>query len=382
MVVYFIKKSIKNTDWLLIVPAIILSIFGLITMYSFSGTESYFSRQLIALFVGLFAAFSLSTVDFRFLKNTKVVMILYVSMIFLLSALFVFGTVAKGTQGWFRIGGFSFQPADFAKIVLIIVLAKYFSRRHIEIKRIRHIIVSGVYAFIFFILVALQPDFGSAVIIFGIWFGMVLVSGISYKHLAIIGLGGVITFVGLWSFVFADYQKNRIMTFIHPLADIRGAGYNAYQSMIAVGSGQVFGKGVGYGTQSRLQYLPEHQTDFIFASFAEEWGLIGVLFVYCLYMLIFWRILANAYRGATNFETLIALGIFVYFGIHVAVNIGMNMGMMPVTGVPLPFMSYGGSHLLAECIVLGIIAGMKGYERSVHVELLREQPELFVAIKK
>lgn len=133
----------------------------------------------------------------------------------------------------------------------------------------------------------LQPDFGSAMIIFFIWLGMVLVAGISYKHLLIIFTCGALAFGGAWFFVFKDYQKERVKTFINPLADIRGAGYNAYQSMIAVGSGQVLGKGVGYGTQSRLQYLPEHQTDFIFASFAEEWGLVGVVMVYMLFTIIF-----------------------------------------------------------------------------------------------
>ncbi len=156
------------------------------------------------------------------------------------------------------------------------------------------------------------------------------------------------------------------MNFIHPLADIHGSGYNAFQSTIAVGSGQILGKGVGYGTQSRLKFLPEYQTDFIFAAFAEEWGLIGVLIVFLLFGVIIWRILANALVGATNFETLFGLGLAIMFLAHFIVHVGMNIGILPVTGLPMPFMSYGGSHLMVEFIGLGILMGMRKYSLSFH----------------
>jgi rod shape determining protein RodA len=290
-----------------------------------------------------------------------------------LVALFLLATATKGAQGWFDLGAFSIQPSEFAKLALILLLAKYFSRRHMEIKNIRHILVSGAYAGLIFVLVALQPDFGSALIIFSIWFGMVLVSGISKKHLLLVFTLVVLVVGFLWNFVFYEYQKQRIMTFIHPLEDIRGAGYNAYQSTITVGSGQILGKGLGYGTQSRLKFLPEYQTDFIFAAFAEEWGFVGVLLLMSLYAIALWRILATAMNGATNFEILFGVGVTIMFVAHLLVHIGMNVGIMPVTGITVPFMSYGGSHLLVTFMALGILMSMRRYSSSVHKDSMKNE---------
>jgi len=272
----------------------------------------------------------------------------------------------KGARSWLSFGAFSLQPSDPVKILVVLILAKYFSRRHIEIARVKHILISGFYAFVPFVLVLLQPDFGSAVIIFLIWLGMVMVSGISKKHLILVALLGAVSVGLLWSFAFKDYQKDRILTFLHPLTDIRGAGYNAYQSMIAVGSGEVLGKGVGYGTQSRLRFLPEYQTDFIFAAFAEEWGFVGVLIMFVLFGIILWRILAAALLGVSNFEILFGMGVAIMFMSHIIVNVGMNIGLLPVTGTPLPFLSYGGSHLITEFAALGMLMGMRRYNRAVH----------------
>jgi rod shape determining protein RodA len=182
-----------------------------------------------------------------------------------------------------------------------------------------------------------------------------------------------VSFVLLWTFAFQEYQKNRIRNFIDPLADIHGAGYNAYQSTIAVGSGQLWGKGVGYGTQSRLKFLPEYQTDFIFAAFAEEWGFAGVVILFALYAFLIWRIILCALRGATNFEILFGAGVAVYFVVHIAVNIGMNMQLLPVTGTPLPFMSYGGTHTLSEFLLLGVLMAMRRYARPVHKEVAKNE---------
>jgi rod shape determining protein RodA len=287
--------------------------------------------------------------------------------------LFVLGKVVNGSKSWFNFGGFSFQPADISKPILILVLAKYFSRRHILIRHLRHIIVSGVYAFIIFLLVFLQPDFGSAMVIFFIWLGMVIVSGLSKTHLAVLMTIGLVLFVLLWNFSFAPYQKDRIKTFINPMSDIRGAGYNAFQSVIAIGSGGVLGKGIGYGTQSRLNFLPEYQTDFIFAAFAEEWGMIGAVILLILYALLIFRIIKHAYLGATNFEILFGLGTAIYFMCHIFINVGMNLGLMPITGLTLPFMSYGGSHLLAEFTALGILSGMDRYSRAVYKDVSKNE---------
>jgi rod shape determining protein RodA len=224
----------------------------------------------------------------------------------------------------------------------------------------------------------LQPDFGSAITMMSIWLGMVLVSGISWKHLATLALVGVVLAAGVWHYALRPYQKARVLTFVHPLSDIRGTGYNAYQSTVAVGSGQIVGKGIGYGTQSKLQFLPEFQTDFIFASFAEEWGFFGVLLLLVLYSIVFIRLLLIAIHGYDNFDTLFTVGIAVYLFSQCTVHVGMNMGLLPITGTTLPFMSYGGSHLLTEYIALGILMGMR--RRARPTIQARDETELIGAV--
>jgi rod shape determining protein RodA len=366
-------NRLKHVDWLLIVAILPILAAGLISMYSFVGGNNYFMKQLLWIPVALSGLFVLSALDLRTLRQTNTILALYVGFIALLTALFVVGSVFKGARGWFDLGFLAFQPADAMKLVLILVLAKYFSRRHIEIAHYKHILISGVYALIPFALVLVQPDFGSAIILFMIWFGMTVVSGISKKHLFIVFGAGALAFILLWSFALQPYQQQRIKTFIHPLTDIRGAGYNAYQSTIAVGSGELFGKGIGYGTQSRLKFLPEYQTDFIFASFAEEWGFGGVFLLLLCFGIVVWRILASAMVGATNFETLYSMGLAIFFMTQLVVHVGMNMGLMPVTGQTLPFMSYGGSHLVTEFAGLGILMGMRKYSRVSHPEHMKNE---------
>lgn len=348
------------------IPVIFILIAGLLTMSSFEGRDAYFWRQGVWILMGLGVMVTASLFEYRFLKQTRIVVTMYSVLLGVLSLLFILGHVSKGAQSWFSLGGFSFQPSDLMKLVLIIVLAKYFSRRHIEIANIRHIIVSGIYAFIPFVLVVLQPDFGSAMVLFAIWLGMVLVSGIKKQHLFLVFGIATISFLIAWNFVFKPYQKARIINFVDPLQDIRGTGYNAYQSTIAVGSGGLFGKGIGYGTQSRLNFLPEYKTDFIFAAYAEEWGFIGSVLLLIFYLLMMYKLAQYALVADSTFEALFTYGVLIWFLTHIAINIGMNVGVMPVTGIPLPFMSYGGSHLLAECLALGMAIGMHGYARSGH----------------
>ena len=357
-----------HIDWVLLGTAVVLVLFGLVTMNSFVGDNYYFPRQLTWLFVSLAVFFGSSYVDWSFLRRTQVLVTLYGAMIALLGFLLISARAVKGAQSWLHFGIVAFEPMDIAKILLVLMLAKYFSKRHIEIANFRHIVVSGVYTLIFFILIALQPDFGSAMIIGCIWLGMVFVSGISKRHVAILFSCGLIAFALLWNFGFKEYQKDRILNFIHPLSDVQGSGYNARQSTIAVGSGQMFGKGIGYGTQSKLKFLPEYQTDFIFAAFAEEWGFFGTLLFFSIFGVFLWRIVANARRGATNFEILYGLGLAILFMSHFFINVAMNMGLLPVTGITLPFVSYGGSHLLTSFFALGILMSQRRYMRSVHKE--------------
>jgi len=363
----------QGIDWWLFLAIIPILLAGLVTMHSFTGDSSFAWHQIVAIAFSVAVFFLLSFMDARMLRSTSVSVALFMVTIGFLSTLFLLGKVSHGAQSWFNFGLFSFQPSDFAKIALIIILAKYFSRRHIEIANIRHILISGFYAFSFFVLVLIHPDLGSAMIIGLIWLGMIMVSGVSKRHLlAMIAFAGLV-FALLWSFGFREYQKDRIRNFIEPLSDIHGAGYNAYQSTIAVGSGTLFGKGVGYGTQSRLKFLPEYQTDFIFAAFAEEWGFVGIVIVFTLYGIIIWRIVIIAMNGATNFEILFGAGTAVYFIVHIFINVGMNIQLLPVTGTPLPFMSFGGTHILSEFILLGILMSMRRYSRPTHKDITKNE---------
>lgn len=361
-----VQKKTGSVDWIAFGCALALSALGLLTMDSFVGQDPLFVKQTVWILVGSIVFFVASAVDWRFLRRGSVTASIYGVLIVPLLFLVLLGTAVKGAKSWLAFGSLGIEPVEFIKLGLIIALAKYFSRRHIEIANYRHILVSGSYAAIVFVLVALQPDFGSAIIVFLIWLGMVLVSGISRKHLAVILFLGIATFGGLWFFGFHEYQKQRILNFIYPAQDIHGTGYNAYQSTIAVGSGQLFGKGIGYGTQSKLRFLPEYQTDFIFAAFAEEWGFVGILIVFGLFGALFWRMLRAASMGASNFETLFALGVLVYLGAHFVLHTGINLGLLPVTGTTIPFMSYGGSHIVAEFLALGVLSGMGAYSRAAH----------------
>lgn len=357
-----IRTFFGGFDSILFFSVLSLSLLGLVTMYSHVGENVFFNRQLVWILLATVALFAAMVPDYRFLRTGNMAFFFYVIAVGLLMLVLVIGEITLGAQSRFDLGFFSLQPSDPAKLVLIIVLAKYFAKRHALIGDFKHIIISGAYAMLIFGLVFIQPDFGSAVILFFVWLGMVLVSGIKIRHLLTVFTLGVVVFGLMWQFVFFDYQKDRIMTFLDPLADIQGAGYNAYQSTVAIGSGQVFGKGIGYGTQSKLLFLPEYETDFIFAAYAEEWGMFGVVLLFGLFALVVWRLLVHAVEGASNFERLFAAGVCILFVAHFFVHIGMNIGLLPVTGTTIPFLSYGGSHLFTEFIAVGMVMGMARYK--------------------
>ncbi len=361
-----IQKKFFKVDWIILSIAIVICIASLVTLYTFDHSTSFFDKQVIFLLISIISFFLASQVDLQIFKSTNVIIYVYLAGIVILAVLFILGHTVKGAQSWFSFGTFSFQPTDLMKLAVILMCAKYFSRRHVEIKRFRHILISSVYMAIPFILIFLQPDFGSAIIVFIVWFGLLSISGLSKKHLLLFFVIGLSLFVVLWSFVFKEYQKKRIENFINPTLDVTGTGYNAKQSLIAVGSGQITGKGIGHGTQSRLHFLPEYQTDFIFAAYAEEWGFIGTCFIIILYALLFLRIIMIALQGASNFEILVCVGIAIFFLAHVLINIGMNIGIMPITGITLPFMSYGGSHLVTEFIALGLVSSVYRNRRATH----------------
>lgn len=366
-------RFLAHADWFLFFAALAISLLGLVTMRSISSDNTFFEKQVIwiALSAGVFLCASMF--DYRFLRRTQVLAALYGIIIILLGLILSFGALVKGAQNRFDFLFFAVQPSDPAKLILVAILAKYFARRHVEIAHFRHILISGAYALVPFLLVFLQPDLGSGIIIASTWLGMVLVAGISWKHLVGLLITAMIIFGVAWHYGLHQYQKQRILTFIHPLTDIRGTGYNAYQSTVAVGSGQLLGKGIGYGTQSKLRFLPEYQTDFIFASYAEEWGFAGVMILLGLYCVVVFRILNIASHGVDNFDTLFATGIAIYFIAQFVVHGGMNIGLLPITGSTLPFMSYGGSHLLTEYFALGVLMGLRRRARPARV---RDETEL------
>jgi rod shape determining protein RodA len=325
----------KKLDWLLTGAVFVLCAISLLALFSIDAGQasSFFSRQILFFILGLVTMFAFSFFDGRIFRNYTIISVsLYLAILLLLASVLFFGHGVRGTISWIQIGSFNFEPVELAKIIEILVLAKYFSGRHVEVYRIRHIVISGIYAAIPVVLVLLQPDLGSVLILAAIWLGIVILSGIRLQHLLIVVLAGALVVSLSWLFVLAPYQKARILTFVNPNKDPLGYSYNLIQSKTAVGSGGLFGKGLGQGTQGQLNFLPEKQNDFIFAVLAEEWGLIGVLFLFIIYIFLFWRLLIIIFK-----------------------NIGMNLGLLPITGISLPFISYGGSNLLINFIALGII---------------------------
>lgn len=363
------RKFLANADWTLLVPSLALTFLGLLTMSTFGQGASLAPRQLVWLMISLLVYFGLASLDLRFIRRTPAVMTVYLFSLVLLAALLFVAHPVMGARAWFTLGPISFQPADLAKFALLILLAKYLSRRHVALGDFRQILLSGIYVLIPILLIIIEPDLGNVIIFATLWLGMMLISGISKKHLAIIGLIGLVVASAFWIEGLKPYQRARIVSFVNPASDIRGSGYNAYQAQIAVGSGELFGKGIGYGTQSKLRFLPEYQTDFIFAAFAEEWGFFGVLIVLALYALLFARLIQISRTAATNFDSFFTLGVLLLFAAHVAIHTSISLGLLPVTGTTIPFMSSGGSHLLLEFAVLGVVTSLAHNNRGASRDL-------------
>ena len=354
-----LAKHFQTVDWLLIVPIVLVMGIGLITNFPMEGfsTDSLFFKQLIFSGIGISILLFFSMNTYTVLKGPFVSSILFLVGVLVLGALLLFGQEINGAKSWFVLGPIALQPVEFVKIILIIVLARYFASRHIHIHHIRHVLVSLTLAGIVFLLVFKQPDLGSSVILLAIWGGMIFVSGVSKKHIVALILCAVAASLVAWQFM-PDYQRSRVLSFAAPLEDLQSTGYTAYQSKIAIGSGEIFGKGIGAGTQSKLGFLPLYESDFVYSAFAEEWGFVGVSLLFLLYAVIGWRLLWHAAHGRTNFETLFAIGVFIFLFAHIVLHIGVTTGVLPVTGITLPFMSYGGSHLVAETLAVAIVLGM------------------------
>ncbi len=353
---------LRKIDWILVASALLLSGMGLVGIYSIThGSDTFilFNKQAFFLIISLLLVGVVSYLDFRVLNHSQIIFFLYAVTIGMLLLVLFVGSDIRGVSRWFRIGPVSFEPVEIAKITLILLLAKYFSMRHIEIARIKHVFVSGAYVAIPSFLLLLQPDLGSILILIVVWLGIMLIAGIKTSHLALLLLVGVLVVALGWAFVFKDYQKERIITFLNPERDPLGSSYNLTQSIIAVGSGGVLGKGIGMGTQVQSGFLPESTTDFIYAAITEEMGLAGGAFILFLFGVIFLRLFYISLDAGNNFGRFILAGISAMFIAQIFITIGMTMGMFPVAGIPLPFVSYGGSALLTSFLALGIIQSIK-----------------------
>lgn len=355
----------KKFDYILIGSLLPLVGWSLFTL---KGTESaddyFFYRQIIWISIGFCLMAVISFINWRVFAGSGVLLGIYAVVLGMLILLLVVGARIKGAASWFSFQIASFQPAEMAKLIVILVLAKYFSRRHIDIARPRHIIISGLYVAVPVGLILLQPDLGSAIIIIALWIGIIMAAGIRLRHFMLLFLMGIVVSASAWFFFLEPYQQQRILTFLNPGADPRGAGYNAEQSMIAVGSGQLIGKGAGYGSQSRLHFLPEAHTDFIFAAFVEEWGFVGLSLLFLFLGIFVRRILFIGALSPANFTKLFAIGYSLLIMVQVTIHTGMNMGVLPVTGITFPFMSYGGSSLMVLFVALGIL-------QNIHAEHYR-----------
>jgi rod shape determining protein RodA len=352
----------KKLDWIIVICALFLVIFGLLSIYSSSlakGDFLNFKKQIIFLIVGFFLMIFLSFFDWRILReNPYLILFLYFFSLLTLAGLFYFAPEIRGTKSWYKLGFISFNPIEFTKIVLIILLAKFFSMRHIEMYRIRHILLSGFYVFLPSIFIFFQPDLGQVLILFFLWLAILIVSGIKIRHFLILCLCFFLILVFSWLFLLKDYQKERILSFLFS-GDPLKTSWSQNQAKIAIGSGGLFGQGFGKGPQVQYGFLPEPQTDFIFSALCEEFGFFGVLILFFLYSLLILRIIKIAIFSQNNFPRLFASGLAILLSLQIFVHVGMNLGILPIIGLPLPLVSYGGSSLISIFLALGILQNLK-----------------------
>ena len=348
----------RSSDWFFVFAIFTLILFGLSAIYSVELSQQgsgFFNmkKQLIAAVIasGIFVAIANS--NYKLLRNYSVLLYL-VGVVLLVTVLFL-GTNVRGATGWFVFGLFSFQPVEFMKVALAVALATYFSRRARPEFGLRELFESLVIAGVPAGLTLLQPDLGSASILMGMWFVIVLFAGVRLRYVVSLLLIGAILATLAWNFTFAEYQKARILTFVNPGYDTLGQGYNVNQAIIAIGSGGLFGRGLGFGSQSQLKFLPESQTDFIFAVIAEELGFIGVCLVLGAFTLLIYRIFMYARMSRDDFPAYLLVVIAGLLALQIFVNVGMNLGLFPVTGIGLPLVSYGGSSLVFLMMLLGVV---------------------------
>ena len=356
------KRLLRRTDLTLIAAAAAIVIMSLVIIGSATHVNTpseerywFVQRQGISIIVDIALAAFLMNFDYKILQRYG--NHFYVFNLILLILVMLVGQTALGAQRWIALGPISIQPSEFSKLIMIIALAAMVEKRG-KIQSLADLAPVAGYVFVPFLLVLKQPDLGTSLVFLAIFFGMVFVAGIRLRILfAIFGLG-LAALPVLWHFL-KDYQKMRIMVFMDPNVDPLGAGYHIIQSKIAIGSGLLFGKGLFGGTQSQLNFLPENHTDFIFSVVGEELGFVGCTVLLLLYLIVLWRGIKIAQNASDTFGRLLAVGITSMIAFHVLVNVGMTMGIMPVTGIPLPLMSYGVSSLTTNIMAIAILLNIQ-----------------------
>lgn len=327
---------------------------GLLALYSVE--RLFFWRQLV--WAGLFFAITVigSFFDWRWLVNQSWFRHgFYWLGIFLLLLVNLQAETIRGVKSWLVLGSFQFEPAELMKIAVVLMLAGFFSRRYLAAWVGKNIFISFLYVLLPVVLIFIQPDLGSAIVFLALWGGFLLLSGVNKKRLFFGAIVAVALAAIAWNFFLQDYQRERLTGFLFPGLDPLGVNYNVIQSKIAIGSAGLWGKGFGLGTQSRLNFLPEAHSDFIFAAFTEEWGIAAAVFIILTFIFIIYRLADTGISARDNYSKFIVLGTIFILVIHFALNLGANLGLLPVTGITFPFLSYGGSHLLTLAILVSII---------------------------
>lgn len=353
-----------HVDWLLLLAAAMLTGIGFIMIGAATGAPresvgldpTYFvERQVLAFSLGVVSAIAITLFDYRAYRAWSVVG--YVAALVLLAGVLVFGREINGAQAWFVIGPFQFQPSEFAKVAIILVLAAHFHEYREEALGLRALVEALAFAAFPMMLILLQPDFGTFIVFVCIVFGILLMAGVHVRYMfALVGMGIAAIYAALQLGIVKQYQIDRLTAFLDPEnSDALGAAYNVTQAQIAVGAGQLFGQGLGQGSQTNAGFVPENQTDFIFTVVGEQTGFIGSLIMLGLFGLLIWRGLRIAASSRDTFGTLIAAGVVSVFTFQLFINVGMAIGIMPVTGLPLPFISYGGTSLIASWIMIGLL---------------------------
>lgn len=348
-------RSLGNVHWGLLLSALGLYVAGVLTIKSATSElgNEYFNRQLMWGVVGLVVLAVVFAIDYRRLIDLSP--IFYVLTLCALVMILIFGHTAGGAKSWVGIGGFGGQPSEMAKLLMSLILARYLAgidKAYLDLREI--LIATGLTAIPMSLVIA-ERDLGGAAMFLAILGAMLLVAGIRPRVIIIVAALGLMIALGAWKWALHDYQKARIVSFVSPEADPLGSGYQVRQSKIAVGSGQWIGRGYGQGTQSQLRFLPERHTDFIMAVLAEEWGFLGVLTVFSLYLTYFGTAAKIAMRSRDRVGILLVTGLVAVQAVHVIYNTAMVVGMLPITGVPLPFLSYGGSFSLINFMALGLV---------------------------